>query len=70
MNASPHGERVCESCEMDNYFWCESCGDGDYMDYCMYSEYHEESYCESCYPGDGDDVDLNSFDDSSIDIPT
>lgn len=70
MNASPHGERVCENCEMDNYFWCESCGDGDYMDYCCWSDYHEASYCESCYPGNGDDVDLNSFDDSSIDIPT
>ena len=31
-NCSPHGERVCENCEMDNYFWCESCGDGDYME--------------------------------------
>ena len=68
LNPSPHNEQVCENCEMDNYFWCESCGNGDYMDYCCWSDYHEATYCESCYPDNGEDVDLESFS-SSVETP-
>ena len=57
---SPQGDLVCEYCISENYFWCDMCGDGDNRDYGYWSDTYDCYYCESCYPGEGEDVDLHS----------
>jgi len=55
------GEDLCYDCYYENYNSCESCGDEVHSDYVMYSEQMDASYCEGCYPGDGEDVDLDNY---------
>ena len=63
---NPHGEVVCHYCGEENYYWCDSCGEGDHMDYGCWSEAHECMYCESCFNDLGSDVDLHSHRDIII----
>ena len=55
------GEDLCYDCYYENYHSCESCGDEIHSDYVMYSDHMDAYYCEGCYPGDGEDVDLDNY---------
>ena len=55
------GEDLCYDCYYENYHSCESCGDEIHNDYVMYSDHMDAYYCEGCYPGDGEDVDLDNY---------
>ena len=55
------GEDLCYDCYYENYHSCESCGDEIHNDYVMYSDHMDAYYCEGCYPGDGEDIDLDNY---------
>tara|TARA_R100000995_G_scaffold45089_1_gene21226 strand:+ start:1591 stop:2901 length:1311 start_codon:yes stop_codon:yes gene_type:complete len=55
------GDPYCVECFYENYTHCETCDGEIHNDYSMYHEGTGYTYCEECYPGDGDDVDLDSY---------
>ena len=56
-----NGETYCDDCYHEIFTYCQSCDTTINRDYAMWSETHEEYYCEDCYPGEGEDVDLDSY---------
>ena len=54
-------ESYCEDCYEENVGFCNDCGESEWRDQLHYSDRYEELYCENCYPGEGDDVDLESY---------
>ena len=55
------GETYCDDCYHEIFTYCESCDNTVNRDYAIWSETHQEYYCEDCYPGEGEDVDLDSY---------
>tara|TARA_R100000781_G_scaffold20914_1_gene15802 strand:- start:6618 stop:7898 length:1281 start_codon:yes stop_codon:yes gene_type:complete len=51
----------CEDCYHDYIGCCSECGEDSWRDDLIWRERAEEYYCENCDPGDGDDVDLESY---------
>jgi len=58
---SDDGEVFCYDCYWEYYGCCSSCDMEVPIDYIMYSERNEDYYCEDCYPGGGENVDLDSY---------
>ena len=56
-----NGEIYCSECYHENYTDCVECEENIHRDYAMWCEREEQYYCEDCYPGDGEDVDLDSY---------
>ena len=54
------GEIFCYDCYWEYYQHCGSCGSEVESDYIMWSDRDEEYYCDNCYRGEGEDVDLES----------
>ena len=61
------GDLYCYDCYYEVYGHCSECDTEVSHDYIQWSERNEEYYCEDCYPQEGEDVDLDSYN-SNVDI--
>ena len=57
--SNDNGDMFCNDCYWEYYGQCASCDVEVEIDYIMWSDTHEEYYCEDCYH-EGGDVDLDS----------
>ena len=61
-----YGDCYCSDCYHESYTRCEECDCEVHYDNIWHAESTDGYYCEECYPGDGEDVDLSNYNGTPI----
>ena len=61
-----YGDCYCSDCYHESYTRCEECNCEVHLDNIWHAESTDGYYCEECYPGDGEDVDLSNYNGTPI----